>query len=201
MNCFSTLAAMALLASPAMTLSQASAQPAAAQTLGESHARSAMVDYGCASVSTLSAGPAGSWHGQCSKGGRTVNVMMDSKGVVTSGGTPEHLTEGHARSAMTAYGCSSISGLGAGPEGSWHGLCSKGGQTVNVAMDSKGVVTSGTPPQHLTDGQARSILTDFGCSNISGLNVAADGGWLGQCVKGGRTVVAVVNKSGTVTTR
>ena len=201
MNHCRMLVTLSLLASPALALAPASARAAGDANLGEAHARSAMIEYGCGNVSILSAGPAGSWHGQCSKGGKTIDVVMDSKGVVTSGNAPTHMTEANARSAMTAYGCSNVSSLGAGPNGSWHGLCLKGGQTVNVSMDSSGVVASGTPPQHLTDAHARSILTNFGCSGISALNVSGDGGWVGQCSKGGKTVVATVDGSGAVTTR
>ena len=173
---------------------------AAAQTaLTQAHARSAMTDYGCANVSSLSPGPNGSWHGQCSKGGATVNVMMDSAGKVTSGGMPSHITESSARSAATDAGCNNTSVLSAGPNGSWHGQCSKGGATVNVAVDSTGKVTTGQMPTHLTEGNARSILTDAGCASISSLNSGPDGSWVGQCAKGGKLSNVSVDSKGTVT--
>ncbi len=195
-----TMAALAGLAVPSLALAQG-AVPATATALGEGHARSAMTAYGCASISGLSAGPSGSWHGQCAKGGQTVNVAMDSEGKVTSGTAPTHLTEGHARSAMTAYGCASISGLSAGPSGSWHGQCAKGGQTVNVAMDSEGKVTSGTAPTHITEGHARSALTTYGCATISALYSAPDGAWAGQCYKGGQPVNVMVDNTGKALSR
>ena len=168
--------------------------------LGESHARSAMTSFGCGSISSLSAGPGGSWHGQCVKGGATVNVMMDSKGTVTSGAAPTHITESQARSALTSLGCSSISTLGAGPNGSWHGQCAKGGATVNAMVDNKGVATTGGTPTHVTESQARSILTGAGCSAITSLNMGMDSAWHGQCAKGGKTVDAMVDSKGAATT-
>ncbi len=202
MRALITMAALAGLALPGLAFAQGTAPMAATPAvLGEGHARSAMTAYGCASISGLSAGPSGSWHGQCAKGGQTVNVAMDSQGKVTSGTAPAHLTESHARSAMTAYGCASISGLSAGPSGSWHGQCAKGGQTVNVAMDSEGKVTSGTAPTHITEGHARSALTQYGCANISSLNSAPDGAWAGQCYKGGQPVNVMVDSTGKVVSR
>ena len=136
-----TMAALAGLAVPSLALAQG-AVPATATALGEGHARSAMTAYGCASISGLSAGPSGSWHGQCAKGGQTVNVAMDSEGKVTSGTAPTHITEGHARSALTQYGCANISSLNSAPDGAWAGQCYKGGQPVNVMVDSTGKVVS-----------------------------------------------------------
>ena len=197
-----TMAALAGLAVPGLALAQGAAPAASASTaLGEGHARSAMTAYGCATISGLSAGPSGSWHGQCYKGGQPVNVAMDSQGKVTSGTAPAHLTESHARSAMTAYGCATISGLSAGPSGSWHGQCYKGGQPVNVAMDSQGKVTSGTAPTHITEGHARSALTQYGCATISALNSAPDGAWAGQCYKGGQPVNVMVDNTGKAMSR
>ncbi len=190
-----TMAALAGLAVPGLALAQGAA-PATATALGEGHARSAMTTCGCANISGLSAGPSGSWHGQCYKGGSPVNVAMDSQGKVTSGTAPTHLTESHARSAMTAYGCANISGLSAGPSGSWHGQCYKGGSPVSVMMDSEGKVVSGTAPTHITEGHARSALTQFGCANISGLYSAPDGAWAAQCYKGGQPVNVMVDNTG-----
>ena len=116
------VAVSAGLLAPGLALAQ-SQSPSA---LGEAHARSAMLVFGCSNISSLSAGPAGSWHGQCSKGGSTVNVVMDSQGVVTAGGTPTHETEPMARSAATSAGCASVTQLSPGPDNSWHGQCSKG---------------------------------------------------------------------------
>ena len=132
-----TMAALAGLAVPGLALAQGAA-PATATALGEGHARSAMTTYGCANISGLSAGPSGSWHGQCYKGGSPVSVMMDSEGKVVSGTAPTHITEGHARSALTQFGCANISGLYSAPDGAWAGQCYKGGQPVNVMVDNTG---------------------------------------------------------------
>ena len=191
-------AAVVLAASVAPGLAFAQAQTSA--PLGEAHARSAMTVFGCSNISSLSPGPQGSWHGQCSKGGATVNVVMDNKGVVTSGGTPTHMTEAMARSAAT-NACSNVSVLNPGPDNSWHGQCSKGGTNVNVAVDKNGAVTTGQPTTHLTEGNARSLLTDAGCSGISTLSGGADGSWFGQCSKGGKTTNVSVSSKGVVTTQ
>ena len=195
-----TMATLAGLAVPGLALAQGAA-PAASTVLGEAHARSAMTAFGCANISGLNAGPSGSWHGQCYKGGQPVSVMMDSQGKVSSGTAPTHMTDGHARSAMTAYGCANISGLSAGPSGSWHGMCYKGGQPVNVMMDSEGKVSSGTAPTHITESHARSALTQYGCANISGLSSAPEGAWAGQCYKGGQPVNVMVDNTGKVVSR
>ena len=193
MNKFVAAVIAAGLFAPGVALAQA---PTA---LGEAHARSAMLVFGCSNISSLSAGPNGSWHGQCSKGGATVNVMMDSQGVVTAGGTPTHETEPMARSAATSAGCNNVTQLSPGPDNSWHGQCSKGGAIVNVAVDKSGTVTTGQPTAHLTEAHARSILTSAGCSNISTLSGAADGSWFGQCAKGGKTNNVSVDGKGAVT--
>ena len=114
--------------------------------------------------------------------------------------SPSPLGEAHARSAMTVFGCSNISALSPGPNGSWHGQCSKGGAIVNVAMDSKGVVTAGNQPTHETEAMARSAATSAGCSSISLLHQGPNNSWHGQCAKGGATVNLAVDSNGTVTT-
>jgi len=109
------------------------------------------------------------------------------------------MTEAHARSAMTDFGCSNLSTLGQGPESSWHGQCSKGGKIVNVMMDRQGKVAAGTAPGHIAEGNARSMLMDAGCNNVSSLKMDTGGSWRGQCSKGGRTVNAAINDQGKIT--
>ena len=48
------------------------------------------------------------------------------------------LTEGQARASLMGYGCTNLSGLSVGPNGSWHGMCQKGGQTISVMVDREG---------------------------------------------------------------
>lgn len=111
------------------------------------------------------------------------------------------MTEAHARSAMMGAGCSNISALGRGPQGSWHGQCTKGGQTVNAVMDGQGKVTTGGTMDHMTESRARYAMMEAGCSNISSLNADDDGTWRAQCTKGGRTVDASIDGQGKVTTK
>lgn len=127
--------------------SQSTAQSTAAQTtsqaaMTENHARAAMYAAGCSNLSSLGRGPQSSWHGQCTKGGQIVNVVMDGQGKVTTGGTMDHMTEGHARSAMMQAGCSNISYLNTDDNGVWRAQCTKGGRTVAATMDGQGKVTT-----------------------------------------------------------
>lgn len=173
----------------------------AAPMLGEGHARSAMTDFGCNGITALGVAPDGSWHGQCQKGGSTINVMMDKGGKVSQlTGRPPMMTEGQARYAMTDFGCgsTSISSLGAGPNGTWHGQCTKGGALINVMVDAQGKASVATGVTHITEGQARYALTDFGCgsTSISSLSMGSDGSWYGQCTKGGATTNVGVDAKG-----
>jgi hypothetical protein len=183
----------------------AGSAPAWAQTPGgsltEGHARASLMGYGCSNVSQLSPGPGGSWHGQCQKGGQTVNVMVDPEGKASTAAA-SHITEAHARSAVTAYGCSNVSTLSRGPQGTWHGSCTKGGQTINVMVDQQGKVSPATGgPGHITEAHARSALMDYGCTNLSTLGAGADGSWFGQCSKGGKTVNVTVDQQGKAATK
>jgi hypothetical protein len=186
-------------ASP-MGASPMEASPSAAPALTEGQARSIMMDSGCSNVSHLSMSPAGSWHGTCTKGGQTAQVMVDPKGKVAPAAGVDHLTAAHARSALMDYGCSNVSTLSSGPQGSWHGTCTKGGQTVNLMVDQNGKVAPSTAAGHITEGQARSVLMDFGCSNISTLSSGTDGNWSGMCTKGGTTSMVRVDQQGKAST-
>ncbi len=154
-----------------------------------------MTQFGCTGITALGVGPDNSYHGQCTKGGQLINVMMDKTGTVSQSMNATHVTEGQARYAMAAFGCSNISSLGSAPGGTWHGQCYKGGQPVDVMVDGKGVATAATPT-HITEGSARSMLTGFGCSNLSSLTMGTDGGWYGQCSKAGRTQDVSVDNTG-----
>jgi hypothetical protein len=171
------------------------AQESAAMRLSDGHARSAMMDYGCTAISGLSTRPDGQYQGQCTKGGKVVNVSMDKTGKVSEVASLNHVTDGQARYALTQFGCNNISNLGTGPGGTWHGQCYKGGVPTNVMVDAKGVASAATAP-HVTESAARSMLTDFGCNNISTLTMGGDGGWYGQCAKGGKTQNVSVDSKG-----
>ena len=171
------------------------AQGSGAPSLTDGHARSAMTQFGCSSISGLSVRPDGQYQGQCVKGGQVVNVSMDKTGKVEQVASLNHLTDGQARYALTNFGCSNISNLGTGPGGTWHGQCYKGGVPTNVMVDAKGVASAAAAP-HVTEGAARSMLTDFGCGNISTLTMGGDGGWYGQCTKGGKTQNVSVDSKG-----
>ena len=117
---------------------------AQASGMTEPQARSVLTSYGCGNISHLSMGPQGSWHGQCSKGGRTMDVMVDAQGKAgPSTAEMAHITSAHARSALMDFGCSNVSGLSRGPEGTWHGQCSKGGRTRDVMVDAQARRASG----------------------------------------------------------
>lgn len=171
------------------------AQADSASALTASHARSAMTDFGCSAVTTLGVAPDGSYHGQCTKAGSVINVMMDKTGTVSQLPQAKYITEGQARYALADFGCNNVSALGTGPGGTWHGQCYKAGAPVSVMVDSKGVASAGKA-SHITESAARSMLTDYGCNNLSTLTMGADGGWYGQCVKGGNTQRVSVSRSG-----
>ena len=174
--------------------------PATRSSISEGQARSLLTAYGCTNISQLGAGPGGTWHGTCTKGGQVQNVMVDAEGKAGPAKGVTHVTEGNARSALTAFGCSNISTLSRGPEGTWHGKCTKGGQVQDVMVDSQGKAMMGTG-KHITEAHARSSLMQFGCSNISTLSQGADGSWSGMCSKGGRTVDVMVNPEGKAATK
>lgn len=167
--------------------------------LTEGHARSLMMGYGCTNLSHLSRGMSGSWHGQCSKGGQTIDVMVDPEGKVSTG-RAEHITAANARAVLMNYGCSNVSTLSPGPQGTWHGQCTKGGQTVNVMVDQEGKASQAAA-QHITEAHARSALMDYGCANVSSLSPGANGTWSGQCQKGGKTMDVTVDQQGKAGTR
>ncbi len=183
------------LAAPGLALAQSSGAP----SMTDAHARSAMMDYGCTAISGLSNRPDGQYQGQCTKGGKVVNVSMDKTGKVSEVSSLDHVTDGQARYALTQFGCGNISNLGTGPGGTWHGQCYKGGVPTNVMVDAKGVASAGSPT-HVTESAARSMLTGFGCNNISTLTMGADGSWYGQCAKGGKTQNVSVDSTGKMAT-
>ena len=115
---------------------------------------------------------------------------------LAQGAAATALTDGHARSAMTDFGCSSISGLSVRPDGQYQGQCTKSGKLINVSMDKTGKVQEVASLNHLTDGQARYALTNFGCSNISNLGTGPGGTWHGQCSKGGVATNVMVDAKG-----
>ena len=106
------------------------------------------------------------------------------------------LSDGHARSAMMQYGCTAISGLSARPDGQYQGQCTKAGKFVNVSMDKTGKVEEVATLNHITDGQARYSLTQFGCANISNLGTGPGGTWHGQCYKAGAPISVMVDAKG-----
>lgn len=171
------------------------AQTDSAPAFTASHARAAMTQFGCSSVTTLGIASDGSYHGQCTKGGNVVNVMMDQTGTVSQYTGTKQISEGQARYALADFGCSNVSSLGTGPGGSWHGQCTKGGSVTDVMVDPKGVA-SAAKASHITESKARSMLTDYGCSSLSTLTMHANGSWYGQCAKSGRTQDVSVSSSG-----
>ena len=200
-----TAAMLMLMGTVVPGLALAQAQPTAPSGLSAAQARSAMYAAGCSSTytaSSLAIAPDGNWHGQCQKGGVVTNVMVDGRGTVTNvTGQPPMMTEGQARYALTDFGCgsTSISNLGPGPNGSWHGQCQKGGALTNVMVDAQGKASAmAAPASHITEAQARYALVDFGCSSTytSALSQGPDGSWVGQCQKGGAITNVAVDKTG-----
>ncbi|MBV9653638.1 MAG: hypothetical protein JOZ42_03640 [Acetobacteraceae bacterium] len=191
-----TLAALlATIGAGAAWAQQAPATP----SLGEGHARALLMDYGCSNVSNVSRGKNG-WYGQCTKGGRTMDVMVKSDGSVGPAAEADTITEAHARAALMQNGCSNVSNLSHGKSGAWHGNCTKGGTTQFVTVDPQGKVSASTA-NSITEGHARAALMQFGCSNVSNLNETAEGDWTGQCTKGGQTVNVSVDEKGAPRTR
>ena len=109
--------------------------------LTEPQARSLVMDWGCTNVSRLSMGQNGRWFGECQKGGKPIDVMIDEQGKVSEG-TPSHITAASARAALMSYGCSNVSALTRGPNDTWQGRCQKGSNTIDVAVDQQGKVVS-----------------------------------------------------------
>ena len=185
---------------PGLALAQGAGQQApSGPMMTEAHARAAMVGLDCSTVGPLGVAQDGSYHTQCTKSGRVINVMMDRTGKVSEATGVSHVTEGQARYALGAFGCNNVSALGSGPNGSWVGQCTKGGATTNVMVDNKGVasaVTGGAGAMGITEGQARYVLGDFGCNNVTSLAMGSDGSWYGQCQKSGRTQNVMVDRSG-----
>ena len=123
---------------------------------------------------------------------------MDKDGTVSQTTGVQHITEGRARYAMTEFGCSNISSMGTGPGGTWHAECTKAGTPrTPVMVDTQGVA-SAAKASHLTEPAARSMLIDYGCNSLSTLTMGADGGWYGQCLKGGSTQRVTVSSSGQI---
>ncbi len=194
------LVAALLLGAAVPGLAFAQAQPSNAPALTASHARSAMADFGCSAVHSVAIAPDGAYHGTCTKSGSTINVKMDKDGKVSQTTGVQHVTEGRARYAMTEFGCTNISTMQTGPGGTWYAQCTKGGAAVPVMVDEKGVA-SATKAKHITEPAARSMLLDYGCNNLSSLSMGADGGWYGQCIKGGSTQSVSVSQSGQVASK
>ncbi len=51
----------------------------------------------------------------------------------------------------------------------------------------------------LTAAHARSVMTQFGCCNLSTLTMGTDGGWYGRFAKRGRTQNVSVDSAGKLT--
>jgi len=124
------------LTSPGLAWGQTPKQP-----LTEPQARSLVMDWGCTNVSRLSMGQSGRWFGECQKGGKAIDVMIDEQGKVSEG-TPSHITAASARAALMSYGCNNVSALTRGPNDTWQGRCQKGSNTMDVAVDQQGNVVS-----------------------------------------------------------
>ena len=202
-----TFIAMLLLgaAAPGLAFAQTDSDPPAqasgSRTLTASHARYAMTEFGCVNVHSVHIAPDGAYHGNCTKGGSPITVKMDKNGTVSQTTNVQHVTEGRARYAMTEFGCSNITTMATGPGGTWHAECTKAGTPrTPVMVDAQGVA-SGTKATHLTEPAARSMLTDYGCNFISGLTMASDGGWYGQCTKAGSTQRVTVSSAGQITAK
>ena len=191
------LIAMLLLGAAVPSFAFAQTQTGGAPALTASHARSAMAAFGCSDVHSVAIAPDGAYYGTCTKGGSTISLKMDKDGKVSQTTGVQHVTEGRARYAMTDFGCTNISSMGTGPTGTWHAQCTKGGATTDVMVDNKGVASAGKA-SHITEPAARSMLTDYGCNNLSTLSMGADGGWYGPCTKGGDTKSVSVSSSGQI---
>ena len=68
---------------------------------------------------------------------------------------------------------------------------------VLVGLSAGGTAWAQTSSQ-LTEPQVRSLVTDWGCSNVSRLSQGKSGRWFGECQKGGQTVNVMVDDKGKV---
>jgi hypothetical protein len=178
-------------------------QPAHADGVSEAQARHLMIDAGCSNVGTLSRDGNGVWHGVCQKTPLPSRMAVDASGKVMAN-APAYggVSEGQARSALTDASCGNMSSLSQDSNGVWHANCQKAMFPVamKVGADGKAIPEAGGF-SGLTEGHARSILTDAGCSTISGLSLDAAGNWSGSCWKGGAPVLVMVDAGGKVSTR
>ena len=129
-------------------------------------------------------------------GAAVPSLAFAQTGNAPATGNAPTLSAGHARSAMTDFGCSAVHSVAIAPDGAYHGTCTKGGNTINVKMDKDGKVSQATGVQHVTEGRARYAMTDFGCSNISTMETGPGGTWHATCTKGGAATQVIVNEKG-----
>jgi len=67
-----------------------------------------------------------------------------------------------------------------------------------VALAGAGIARAQTSEQSLTEPQVRSLVTEWGCTNVSRLSLGQSGRWFGACQKGGETVNVMVDEKGKV---
>ena len=78
------------------------------------------------------------------------------------------------------------------------GGCSAAQQTAAPAPSTVATASPAPPtaPAELTEANARSILMEFGCTNVSGLSQTSSGKWHGSCTKSGAMHNVVVDTEG-----
>ncbi len=168
---------------------------ALAQTsLTEGQARVVLTNAGCSNISALSMDPKGMWRGMCWKGGAPVAMVVNTQGAVVKEPGMSSLSEAHVRAILANAGYSNVSSMSADSKGVWHVMGWKGPTPYAIAVNAQGVTSMDTHSSgEMSEGNARSIMTDAGCSNISSLNRDSQGRWAGSCWKGGAPMMTQVD--------
>ena len=167
-----------------------------AADLTEGQARNVFMNNGCANVGTLSRDENGMWHGMCQKSPVPAAMAIDHDGKMIEAPAYRGISEGAARSILAKAGCSNVSSLTHDASGTWHATCQMTPLPVEMMVSADGKAGTETGYGGMSEGRARSILTDAGCSTISNLGANAAGEWTGICWKGGAPVQASVSANG-----
>jgi hypothetical protein len=188
---------LAAVTALAVTLGTFAYHPSArAADLTEGQARHVFIDSGCTNVGSLSRDSNGMWRAMCQKTPTPAEMAISSDGKVVPAPAYSGITRGSAHSMLVNAGCSNMSALGQDASGNWHATCQGTPFPTQMMVSADGKVGKSTGYAGMSEHGARSILTDAGCSTISGLGASTNGEWTGMCWKGGAPVRATVTADG-----
>ena len=91
------------------------------------------------------------------------------------------MTEGAARMALINGGCSNLGSLSKDSTGAWHATCQGTPFPTAMSVGADGKISKGSVHQGMSEGNARSALSNAGCGNISGMRVDTEGVWHAAC--------------------